>query len=204
MSILSADSLRDLIFKEGTLVITPLLDPDKQLNKGSASVDLRLGTRFIASRKGKLTDIDTAEEDFNKKISNLHDEYYVNIGDYFVLHPGHFVLAGTLEYLQLPANLCGNVVTRSSWGRYGLVIATAVGVQPKFAGILTLELRNLADVPLKLYPGRRILQIFFYEVRQPDVDAFDRSAYLVSTKPGSGKFVSEEAEIKAIKKFNNY
>ncbi len=202
MSIKSADILRKLIFDEEKLVITPLLDPDKQLRKGSASVDLRLGTRFIATRKGDLTDIDVDKEEFVKEIVNLQDEYYIGIGDFFVLHPSHFVLAGTLEYLSLPSNLAGNVVTRSSWGRYGLIIATAIGVHPGFRGILTLELRNLADIPIKLYPGRRILQVFFHEVEQAETAEFDRSSYLISTKPGIGKFVGEGEEIRRIRGFS--
>jgi len=204
MSIKSADVLRRLIFTEEKLVITPLLDPEEQLHKGSASVDLRLGTRFMASRKGDMTHIDTKAQDFEKKIANLQDSYYVNIGKYFVLHPGHFVLATTLETLCLPPNLAGSVVTRSSWGRYGLIIATAVGIHPNFVGVLTLELRNLAEVPLKLYPGRRILQVFFHEVEQTEPEAFDKSAYLASTKPGIGKFAPERAEIEAIEKFPKY
>jgi len=209
MSIKSAGILRQLIFIEKKLVITPLLEPEKQLHEGSASVDLRLGTRFEVPRKGDLTHIDTQSRDFEKKIANLQDSYYVNIGDFFVLHPGHFVLATTLETLCLPPDLAGSVVTRSSWGRYGLIIATAVGIHPKFVGVLTLELRNLAEVPLKLYPGRRILQVFFHEVKLTKVertspDVFDKSAYLASTKPGTGKFASEVAEIDAIEKFPNY
>ena len=201
MSIISADILRRLIFVEQKMVITPLLDPEKQLHKGSASVDLRLGTRFVASRRGDLTHIDTRNQDFEKEIANLQDSYYRNIGDSFVLHPGHFVLGSTLETLCLPPNLAGSVVTRSSWGRHGLIIATAVGIHPKFVGVLTLELRNLAEIPLKLYPGRRILQVFFHEVKQTDLEGFDKSAYLASTKPGSGKFATEVAEIEAIEKY---
>lgn len=204
MSIISADILRRLIFIEEKLVITPLLDPEKQLHKGSASVDLRLGTRFVASRRGDLTHIDTKNQGFEKEIANLQDSYYRNIGDSFVLHPGHFVLASTLETLCLPPNLAGSVVTRSSWGRHGLIIATAVGIHPNFVGVLTLELRNLAEIPLKLYPGRRILQVFFHEVEQTDLEGFDKSAYLASTKPGGGKFASERPEIDAIEKFPNY
>jgi dCTP deaminase len=209
MSIKSAGILRKLIFIEKKLVITPLLEPKKQLHEGSASVDLRLGTRFEVPRKGDLTHIDPQSGDFEKKIANLQDSYYVNIGKYFVLHPGHFVLATTLETLCLPPNLAGSVVTRSSWGRYGLIIATAVGIHPKFVGVLTLELRNLAEVPLKLYPGRRILQVFFHEVELTDVertnpDAFDKSSYLASTKPSTGKFSSEYSEIDAIQKFPKY
>lgn len=209
MTVKSAGILHRLIFVEKRLVITPLLDSLKQLQEGSASVDLRLGTRFTASRKGYLSHIDTGEKDIEKEVANLQDCYYVSIGDKFVLHPGHFVLASTLEYLCLPTNLAGNVVTRSSWGRYGLIIATAVAIHPGFTGPLTLELRNLAEVPLILYPGRRILQIFFYEVQktkneQADPNALDRSSYFATTKPVIGKFSSEEAEIDTIGRFQRY
>lgn len=203
MSIKSADILRRLIYTK-KLVITPLLDPQKQLTKGSASVDLRLGTHFVATRRGDLTHIDTKIKDFETKIANLQDSYYVPIGKHFVLHPGHFVLASTLEYLGLPPNLAGNVVTRSSWGRHGLIIATAIGIHPKFVGVLTLELRNIAEVPLKLYPGQRILQVFFSEVEQTDTKEFDKSPYLASTRPGIGRFTSEVAEIDIIENYPNY
>ncbi len=206
MSVLSADRLRQLIFIENKLVVTPLLDIEKQLGKGSASIDLRLGTRFLATRRGDLTHIDIKDQDSEKEISNLQDSFYVPFGNPFVLHPGHFVLDTTLEYLSLPPNLAGNVVTRSTWGRHGLIIATAVGIHPKFVGVLTLELRNLAEIPLKLYPGLRILQVFFHEVTgvQPDTDAFDRSSYLVSTKPSTGKSASEQDEMAIIDKFQKY
>ena len=104
-----------MIFKEKTLTITPLLDPQKQINEGSASVDLRLGTRFLASRRGDLTHIDThintRMQGFSEDISRLQDEYYVNFGASFVLHPGHFVLASTLEYMCLPPNLVPRTMT---------------------------------------------------------------------------------------------
>jgi len=56
------------------------------------------------------------------------------------------------------------VLGRSTWGRLGLIVATAVGIQPNFAGTLTLELRNLGEAPLSLYPGQIIAQLFFHEV----------------------------------------
>lgn len=208
MSVKSAVILRKLIFDEKDpekqLVITPLLDPVRQLQEGSASVDLRLGSRFTASRKGYLPHINTLKDDFETEVAELQDCYYVGIGEPFVLHPGHFVLGGTLEYLRLPPNLAGNVITRSSWGRHGLVIATAVGIHPGFAGPLTLELRNLAEIPLILYPGRRILQVFFYEVEQTVPDAFDPSEYIGLTKPSTGKFSSEKEEIETIKRFAKF
>ena len=201
MSILSAHALRDLIFKEQRLVVTPLLEPKRQIADGSASIDLRLGTRFIVSRKGYLPSIDTSKSDFEKNTANLQDTYYVPIGTQFVLHPGAFVLASTLEYVRLPEDLVGNVLTRSSWGRHGLIIATAIAVQPGFAGLLTLELRNLAEVPLELTPGRTVLQIFFHQVEGNPKGAFDQSAYVGTTNPSVGSFAKEQTEIETVRKF---
>ncbi len=201
MSVKSANVLRRLIYEQGELVITPLLDPDRQVNKGSASIDLRLGTEFVVSRRGHLPHINSLEKDFKAKVATLQNRYYVGIGSRFVLHPGHFVLGSTLEYLKLPDNLCGNVVTRSSWGRYGLIIATAVAVQPGYRGCLTLELRNLAEVPLLLYPGSKVLQIFFYDVADPEPGGFDASSYLGATGPGTGTFGREEKDREIIEKF---
>ena len=82
------------------------------------------------------------------------------IGDYFVLHPGQFVLGETLEWIHLPKNLVAFVVGKSTWGRDGLIIATAIGVHPNWSGILTLEISNVGEIPIYLYPGLAIAQLF--------------------------------------------
>ena len=81
-----------------------------------------------------------------------------------MIHPHQLILACTLEYLRLPRDLMAYVIGRSTWGRLGLIVATAVGIQPSFAGTLTLELRNLGEAPLSLYPGQAIAQLFFHSV----------------------------------------
>ena len=88
-------------------------------------------------------------------------------GSQLVLHPGELVLAATLEYVVLPDDLVAQVVTRSSYGRLGLVTATAVQVQPHFHGCLTLELLNLGMVPLALTPGERVAQLLFQTIDPP-------------------------------------
>jgi dCTP deaminase len=89
---------------------------------------------------------------------------YVTLGDSIVLHPHNLVLGETLEFVRLPSNVVGYVVGRSSWGREGLVVATAIGIHPGFAGPITLELRNLGEVPIRLYPGDLICQLFLHDV----------------------------------------
>src|SRR3546814_13637367 len=94
-------------------------------------------------------------------------------GSNYVLHPGRFVLGVTLEWLRLPASLSGYVTGKSSLGRHGLVIETAAGIHPQFSGCLTLELATVGEVPLEIYPGMPICQIFLHrtqagEEREPD------------------------------------
>ena len=72
----------------------------------------------------------------------------------------------TLEWIKLPANLQGIVTARSSWAREGLSIATASLIHPGYKGVVTLELANLGQIPLSLYPGLRIAQIAFYTLTE--------------------------------------
>lgn len=135
------------------LVITPLLDEEQV---GPSSVDLRLGTQFLQVRRHAERAIDPFDE---ASIEDRDESVSVAFGGQFVLHPGQFVLGATLEFLRLPNDLSGQVLGRSSWGRLGLVVATAVTVQAGFAGCLTLELVNEGSVPLLLRPGLRIAQL---------------------------------------------
>jgi dCTP deaminase len=81
----------------------------------------------------------------------------------FILHPGEFALASTLEYVKVPLDLAARLEGRSTWGRLGLQIhATAGFVDPGFKGALTFELSNVSNIPLPLYPSVRISQICFF------------------------------------------
>src|SRR5439155_26160938 len=86
----------------------------------------------------------------------------ISLHDQFIIHPGQLVLGATLEYLSLPKTVAASVEGRSSWGRLGLIIATACSVAPGFKGCITLELVNDGEVPLVLYPGVRIAQLIFH------------------------------------------
>lgn len=87
-------------------------------------------------------------------------------GESFYLHPGELVLAATLEYIVMPADLTAQVITRSSYGRLGLLSATAVQVHPDFHGCLTLELVNLGEMPLAITPGERVAQLMFFTMTE--------------------------------------
>lgn len=137
------------------LVVTPILDP-KQV--GEASIDLRLGTEFLVLHRTQQPGLDATALS-ERLMDEMQERIVVPYGKEIWLHPGHFILAATLEFLRLPADLGAYVLGRSSWGRVGLIVATAIMVQPGFKGCLTLELVNDGDSPIKLYPGARIAQL---------------------------------------------
>ncbi len=143
------------------LLITPL-----QLDQvGAASVDLRLGNEFIVFKRASITSMDI--QDLDNKLPNV-DKYHVHKyqekkriseTDKFVLHPHQLVLGATREYIALPGNITADIVGRSTWGRTGLIIATATHIFPSFKGCVTLELVNEGEIPLVLYPGLRVAQL---------------------------------------------
>jgi dCTP deaminase len=177
------------------LVVSPLLEPNKQLKPGSASVDVRLGQRFYVPLRTKLSELDRMSPKYSKDIQRYKDETFVPIGDYFVLHPGQFVLGETLEWIHLPKNLCAYVVGKSTWGRDGLIIATAIGVHPNFSGILTLEVSNVGEIPIRLYPGFAIAQLFLSSVQLTGSGEPVPSAFQMQTSPRGRDGEIEDREI---------
>ena len=114
----------------------------------------------------------------------------------FILHPRAFVLAVTLEWMRLPNDIAGSVVGRSSWGRHGLIIATATGVHPSFTGCLTLELTNVGEVPITIKPGTTICQIFLHRVEAGDPNLVDCSRFIGHRRPTIGAIKLDEIAIK--------
>jgi len=147
--------------EEHPLVVTPLLP----FAIGTGSLDLRLGPKFIVFQRTDTASIKTFNPDWDAR--QVLRRVEVGWGERFVLHPNELVLASTLEYMAFPGDLSGQLVTRSSYGRMGLISATAVTVHPHFRGCLTLELVNLGLVPLELMPGERIAQLIFTRVSPP-------------------------------------
>ena len=164
------------------LVITPLLDPSSQIDESAGAVDIRLGTKFIVPQRTHVPYLDVRDRDFNSKFPQAVESVHVAFGECLTLHPGHFVLGSSLEYFRLPPDLSGYVVSRSSWGRLGLMVATAIGIHPGFFGVLCLELSNSAEVPIALYPGVTIAQVFFHKVMPDSTKRRAKSAYLGATE----------------------
>jgi dCTP deaminase len=145
------------------LRIIPKPNIDELRNKGGASIDLRLGRWFSSVRQHNLAMIKIDDEQ-EKPIGQR--SYFVPFEENFILHPGRFVLGITLEWIRLPKGIAGYILGRSSWGRRGLIIETASGIQPGFSGCLALELTNVGEVPIALKPGMPICQIFLHETTE--------------------------------------
>ena len=109
------------------LFIRPTPNLQHLAHSGAASIDLRLGTWFMTLPRARFTHLDVLEEldPSDADAARLAKTHYVPFHKRFILHPKDFVLAVTLEWLRLPDKLAGYVVGRSSWGRRGLIIATA-------------------------------------------------------------------------------
>jgi dCTP deaminase len=176
------------------LYITPILDPESQI--GQSSIDITLGTHFVRFRQTSLPCIDPVSEDIRGKIGEYQERIYVKFGDKIFLHPKQFILGCTLEYVHLPSDLMAYVTGRSSWGRLGLVIATATAIHPNYTGVITLELANLGEAPIALYPGFRIAQLIFHQTSPSKLDK--TSKYFMSLSPTFSK-VYEGKEIQAIR-----
>jgi dCTP deaminase len=182
------------------LIIKPLLDKSSLEKGGQASLDLRLGQWFLVLRPPMAPILDVAEKEAmnlgESKLSKLH---FVPFGEKFIVHPNTFVLGVTLEWLKLPNDLCGEVIGRSSWGRRGLIIATATGVHPGFTGCLTLEITNVGEIPISIKPGMAICQIFLSDVHQTE-GTTHTSNFNARRKPILGKIIIDEIAKKLAKK----
>ncbi len=176
------------------LVVTPLLDPEQV---GEGSIDLRLGTEFLVLRRTLRSGLDPNEEDLDLRIRETQDRVRVPLGKGLWLHPQQFILGSTLEFLGVPPTMGGYVVGRSSWGRLGLLVATAVMVQPGFTGCLTLELVNAGDSPIRLYPGLRIAQLALHSLPSPTDFGYSGRGqkYIAPTGPQESRVSKERPEI---------
>jgi len=172
--------------------ITPLL---KRIEKsGSASIDLRLGTWFVTLRPARMPclKVEEDEKNGNSSPSQFTKTSYIPFGEKYYLHPRGFVLGITLEWLCMPRDLAGYLIGRSSWGRRGLIIATATGVHPGFKGCLTLELSNVGEIPIELEPGMEVCQLFIHKIQGRPPKEIDHSQFFGLRKPVPGNVKPDE------------
>jgi len=185
------------------LIVSPLL-PDQL---GRSSIDLRMGTVVLVARAGAQSHVDPCayrhesikddDHDIIQGRKQKHERYDIPFNESFLLHPGSLALVPTFEWVILPSDLQGIVTARSSWAREGLNIATATIINPGYMGIITLELANFGEIPIKLYPGLRLAQIAFYNIDKGDGDNNygsdgDGSEFNMSFEPKAGKLVKSD------------
>ena len=145
------------------IVIKP--SPDLSVQLGSCSIDLRLGNTFRVFDHSKHPYIDPSKKDYSNEITKL---IKVKDGEDFIMQPGDFVLAVTLESITIPPDLMGRLEGRSSLGRLGLVVhSTASIFDPGWDGKPVLELGNLGRMAIKLTVGMRICAMTFEELSSP-------------------------------------
>ncbi len=149
------------------------LDPFDETLLQPSSVDLRLDRHFRTFNNHAYTHIDPSlqQDDLTRMVEPLEDEA-------FVLHPGEFVLGSTYEVVTLPDDVAARVEGKSSLGRLGLLThATAGFVDPGFSGHITLELANVATLPIKLYPGMKIGQFCFFRLSSASEHPYGSEKY---------------------------
>jgi dCTP deaminase len=156
--ILSDRDIREAV-ASGAIGIEPFNPGDVQ----PSSVDLRVDRYFRTFHNARHPFIDV-----KKEMVDLTELVEVAEEEAFILHPGEFVLGSTKEYVRLPADLVARLEGKSSLGRLGLLIHSTAGyVDPGFEGHLTLELSNVANLPITIYPNMRIGQISFFRLSSP-------------------------------------
>lgn len=165
--ILSDRELRACL-ERGEIVITPDPDPETQIQP--ASIDLRLGYDFQTFNYTRQALIDPFDPESFRELTNL---VHLQNGERFLVHPGEFVLATTLERVEVPNTLVARLDGRSSVGRLGIVIHSTAGyVEPGSKGTITLEISNVGRIAVALYPGMRICQIAFEEMTSAVSEAY--------------------------------
>jgi dCTP deaminase len=191
------DALRDRLRDpkpEQRIVVTPILDPAQQLKKGQAAIDVRLGRSFALVRPwthGVAEHYEFKNAGQGTAAEQPLERVVLDFGEPLIVHPHQFVLARTLEFVRLPADVMAYVIGRSSWGRRGLIVATAVVVHPGFAGPITLELKNVGEVPLALYPLDRVAQLAFHKVEGSPNDLITDSQFATHFSPTLGNVRDE-------------
>jgi dCTP deaminase len=139
------------------------IDPFDPMMVQPSSIDVRIDRYFLVFENHRYPFIDP-----KRPQDELTKEVVTDVDQPFMLHPGEFVLGSTLEVVRLATDIVARLEGKSSLGRLGLLIHSTAGfVDPGFEGHLTLELSNVATLPIAIYPGMKIGQLSFYELSTP-------------------------------------
>jgi dCTP deaminase len=153
----------------GRVVIEPF---DKEMVQPS-SIDVRLDRYFRVFENHRYPHIDPAVEqpDLTRLVEPAGDEP-------FILHPGEFALASSYEIVSLPDDVASRLEGKSSLGRLGLLTHSTAGfIDPGFSGHVTLELSNVATLPIKLWPGMKIGQLCMFRLTSPAEHPYGSAVY---------------------------
>jgi dCTP deaminase len=149
------------------------LDPLEMGLLQPSSIDVRLDRFFRLFDNHKYAFIDPAEQ--QDELTRLIE---VDPAEPFILHPGEFVLGSTYEFVTLPDDVAARLEGKSSLGRLGLLTHSTAGfVDPGFKGHVTLELSNVATLPIKLWPGMKIGQLCFFKLTSPSEHPYGSEKY---------------------------
>jgi len=149
------------------------LDPFDAGMVQPSSIDVRLDRFFRTFENHRYPHIDPAEDqpDLTREVEPIGDEP-------FILHPGEFVLGSTYEVVGLPDDVAARLEGKSSLGRLGLLTHSTAGfIDPGFSGHVTLELANVANLPIKLWPGMKIGQLCFFRLSSPAEHPYGSQKY---------------------------
>jgi dCTP deaminase len=150
------------------------LDPLDLSMVQPSSVDVRIDSFFRLFDNHKYPFIDPAED--QPELTRLVE---ARDGEPFILHPGEFVLGATYEQVTLPDDIAARLEGKSSLGRLGLLTHSTAGfIDPGFSGHVTLELSNVATLPIKLWPGMKIGQLCFFRLSSPAENPYGTGSYL--------------------------
>lgn len=170
-----------------SLVITPLLYANKNKLFDADSVDLRLGCYFLLPK--------TLDQPFfspdRSSASSLHVKVHVPLGHFLVVPAHQTILGATLEFIKLPHDISGQVLTKSSVARTFIVVETAPWIHPQYRGCLTLEIANVSNTPVLLYPGRPICQLVLMQIaleKEASKSAFNDTRSEVDNRPDTNYF----------------
>ena len=149
------------------------LEPYDEALVQPSSIDVRLDKYFRLFDNHRYPYIDPAED--QPDLTRLIE---IEPNEPFILHPGEFVLGSTFEVVTMPDDLAARLEGKSSLGRLGLLTHSTAGfIDPGFTGHVTLELSNVATLPIKLWPGMRVGQLCFFRLSSPTENPYGSAKY---------------------------
>ena len=193
MSVLSRKEIKDRLKKSPedleSIIITPLLDEKFDHD----SVDLRLGCYFRVPAVSTTGCVKPYQDTVEHYPELVHKPYGRNKEvSTLILQPHHAVLASTLEYIKMPGDVSGQILTKSSWARLFISIASAPWIHPFYRGCLTLEVTNLGNVPVALPVGKPMAQLVFIKLELEEEDKIKKDviegSYAGAVMPEAPKF----------------